>query len=531
MKAQLNKAGIFSGIIYRIMLIFLAIYPFALTAANVWPLTEDGFGRISDCVLIWIFVLALLFFHITIFKSVPSKTTIQQDRWIVISLFLGAFLLRLIVATLLQVEPFSDFGSCYKYAINKPRNYNADYLANFPYLGAYALTLKLLFHFVTASVQNAQILDGLVTSCIPVFLYFAIKKMWNRSDIAVAAGAFYALHPGMIIYTAVTSCEHFSQFFLALFLLFLACFYRENQNKRRWIYAALSGIALGGVCIYKELYIILVPALLMTFFCYELLPALIDQFHNKRFDRKYLFALCARTLVIVLVGTAVYQFGVAVVQKAIVGETRSRNTSPAYTLAATVYGGLSPVGRGKYSAEIKDYMLSLDNSGLTDQEKTALVWNKLLEEYRSDQEQLMPILQEKFYEDWCREETYYYWTYHGSGNVIQGTRPGKLIFALFPSLFWTMASAVICIGLIANVFRFNSESENFKFFVVGIVFLFTLALILMEAQARYKSNFMPAFSILYAWGLSSACSGTNIAVRRISKEFYALKETIREMRK
>lgn len=85
--------------------------------------------------------------------------------------------------------------------------------------------------------------------------------------------------------------------------------------------------------------------------------------------------------------------------------------------------------------------------------------------------------------------------------MVQGSWIGEILFVIVPRIFFMMVSAVIAFGFLAAVIRGEPPLQmQFRFYISSVIFLFAVALILMEAQGRYKSNFMPFICVLFGFG-------------------------------
>ncbi len=263
---------IFEKTVRLVMFAVLAVYPFGLIPFAVWQGvtgSEWGDQRIPAFAIAGTVILCTF----CIWKIVPEKLTGTKTVFFCVLLFSISLSVRLFVISILQAEPFSDFLTCYEYAATGSGD--TEFLARYSYLGAYALTLRLFLRVFGASVLNAQILNAVVTSCIPIVLYAAVTKAIGKQKIAAVAGFIYAVCPSVVIYTAVPSCEHFSQFCLALAVCSFAYYCTaEWKSKKRWLLCVTTGILFGGVYVYKSgLAYVIVPSLLMSGFCYECLPS------------------------------------------------------------------------------------------------------------------------------------------------------------------------------------------------------------------------------------------------------------------
>lgn len=461
-----------------IMYVALAICPFGMGLPAVWP---DVTGQAWNTQRIPAFILAGTLFAGSFFAwyLVPEKTEKKKAALFCPLLFLAALSIRLFTISLLQAKPVSDFLTCYEYAANGSGD--AEYLAQYPYLGAYALTLRLFFHVFGRSVWNAQALNALMTSCIPVALYLAASRVTGKENIGVAAGYFYAVFPSMAIYTAVPSCEHFSQFYLSLAACAFAFYCTEGEmGGRKWMFGILTGILIGCTCVYKNILLLIAPAFLLAGLCYEVL------------QRQKNFLPILRNLAMLAAAILVSQAGTAYVQNKLAGPQFQSNG----TLSAAIYKGLSTEGNGVWDSKVQQYIEQVLAEHEDKGEIDRIFYGKLAEEYAGRWQELPRLLYHKYEIDWCSED-YYHWTFSGEGNIVQGTWIGEVLFVIVPRIFMMLVGIAISLGLLIGVFKEGpTEKQHFLFFCTGVLSLFAAALALIEAQCRYKSNIMPLICIL-----------------------------------
>ena len=115
----------------------------------------------------------------------------------------------------------------------------------------------------------------------------------------------------MIIYTAIPSCEHFSQFYLAWAAFAVTGFYTaERHHKHRWIWGAAAGILLGMVILYKSgLRMVLVPSFLMASFCYEWIPLIVTAVRERKKVIRQFAVIAGQCLVVIAAAIMISRAG------------------------------------------------------------------------------------------------------------------------------------------------------------------------------------------------------------------------------
>lgn len=493
-EAKGNREVIFAKLVRITMFMIFAIYPFGMVVPEVWN-KIDGVLWLDEQLLVVLLCAMPLITLIILWRAIPEKLPAEKTAMVCCIIFCISVTARLFCSALLQTEPISDFKTCYDYAATGVMA-KREYLTTYPYLGAYALTLKRFFSITGASVFNAQLLNTLVTSAIPGLIFLAVKRVTKRANVAIVAGMAYALFPSMVIYTAIPSCEQFAQFYLSVFVCFVAYYCTEKaESKLRWLYASAAGIAFGGLCVYKDLFIVVAPAFLMVSFCYEVLPVLCDAIQSKQFAYKELLRIAILDLIVIILALGVSRSVINAVQTEIIGYPYETQ----FSLSSIVYEGLCAEGGGTWNENVKNFVYETQQSCQTSKEVDQILYGALYEDYKDNPRMLLDLIGRKFTTNWCEEGVYYYWTHSGERNILQGTWIGEVLFVIIPSAWFMLVSAVICIGSILSLIQKERIVERyFNFFVTGIIFLFALMLILMEAQGRYKSNLSPLVCIVFA---------------------------------
>lgn len=487
------RSNLFARIIQKIMLITLAIYPFGLTAIELTKSVCAVWDRHGVYYLLALIAVVQVSMVLVTF-SMSSKPSTKRKVACAILLFCVSFIIRTLTACIVQTQPINDFARCFDYATSSstltPDNPLNQQLARFPYLAAYAVTLEFFFKIFPSTIFSAQVLNALVTSCIPVFLFWGTQKMTGNARPGVLVGMTYALYQPLIVYAAIPSCEHYSQFFLALsFLILTYIAKQEYSGWRVYILSLLLGISIGLLFLYKELYFVLIPTVLMGGFCFDILPNILLRIQRKK--SQILHAL-SKTALVACVAIITYSGSAALVQNRLIGTNYNRSDP----LMLPVYRGLAVEGRGVWSASVNEYVDSVVAEN--PEEANSILFHKLIEEYHNQPMEFIKVIWEKFKTDWCQEAVYWYWTFGVDTNILQGTWIGELLFAVLPNVQFMFICFGLAVGLLVQAFRKRSNAQYYGyFFASGVVFLFTFMLILMEAQGRYKSSIMPMVFVLY----------------------------------
>lgn len=496
-KDHIPEKMILANLTQMIMCVLLSVYPFGLVANTIW---SQSIAIVDQQTRILICMVCLFHFLSIVLMAKVYKNCCSMQNKILICIFfwMTAFLIRLLICVFLQTQPISDFGDCYNYAAG---NVFSEQLGKFPYLGMYALTLRAFFCIVPKSVIMAQVLNCAISAFIPALLFMTLDHMTANPLLGILAGGLYINFPSMVIYSSIPSTEHFSQFYLAL-TLFLWSWAKKNSLPQwgQWGLFVATGLSLGFLYCYKELFIIVAPAILMACICYEIIPLLTAGIRTRKIHWEKIAKIILQNAVIVFVALIVYTTVTAAVQFAILGERYTRYSS--FTVIA--YEGLAEEGGGGWNAGVKQHIAEVSANAETKAEADHILMNELMDQYSDNISSLINLLKNKFYIDWNGEDSYYYWTFSGEGNIVQGTKCGEILFAIYPKAFWGMICVVLAAGTFLELFRRREKNtRQFYYIVSGMLFLFAFALMIMEAQGRYKSSFTPAICIMFAFSLDN----------------------------
>lgn len=494
--------------IRKIMFLMLAAVPFANIIVVIWPTVID-YEWDPHRITAFLIAGTLLLCAFYIRTAVHGKMTKVRITAFCFFLFFLALSVRLFIISLLQAEPISDFYLCYEYAATGSGD--IQYLARYYYLGAYALTLRVFLQIFGASVWNAQVWNAIITSLIPVLIYFTVSHITGKAKAGASAGFLYAVCPSMVIYTTVPSCEHFSQFYLTAAVCVYAFYCKaEKKSRYKWVLGIAAGCLFGCTCIYKNLFLMIVPSVILTAFLYECVSIF-----EKGGNTAGSFAVtAAQNTLLVAAALLVFKAGVFGVRMELKGNTDTGKGS----YSAEVYKGLCIEGNGVWNQDVQQYVHEVLERQEDKKTIDRIFYGGLVRQYKDNPKELLEVLKYKFFIDWCNEN-YYHWTFSGEGDRIQGSFIGEILFVIVPRIFFLLFSAVIILGLLSEILREGSlQRMQFLFLIMGIISLFSAALILIEAQVRYKSNIMPLLCMFFGFSSDDLSDGVQMLYRSSKKK-------------
>jgi hypothetical protein len=176
-------------------------------------------------------IFIVLFFSLYFFyASVKDKSELQN--WIRVALIiLIGLILRIIVRYIFKTEQIQDFGRAHDAYLllaggliapaeawtdyDWHQLYYSRFSAWFPH---FAVT-RLVYDIFGVSVRNMIILNYVLYAASAAIFYTAIKRLFSFS-VAFCATAIFIFNPNLILWSAITSPDHFFIFLFCCMLYF-----------------------------------------------------------------------------------------------------------------------------------------------------------------------------------------------------------------------------------------------------------------------------------------------------------------------
>lgn len=499
----------FTRVVKFLIIFFLAVCPFGLSAVKI---LFDSSRYWEPTFRALMFLFGILFMILCL--SMLWMKNVNKIA-VAFGLFIVSFFLRVIASLLLRNDPVSDFKSCYDFAVTGIQN---PALYVFSYLGSYAITLRGLFLLIGPSILNAQILNAFVTSLIPALLYIGGELFFpDSSAVGLIGAVFYGAYPGIVIYTSILSCEHFSQLFIVTSLILYLYLEKYKSSRRKFFFfAILSAISFGFLSLYKDILVVIFPVIFMAIFCYEILPVLMEREILWRRVMK-IGTILLNFLLVVVVTFFVRRVGLIVIERN-VGKYEDANRLSVF---AYIYDGLSPEGKGFWNRDAIIYIDDVIARSESRQEADYTFIKKLWDYYSPNPRLLLSVLKNKFLAVWTQESVYYYWAIHGDKVLLKPDQDESMfLFGSFPTVVFGFMSLTIAFGMLIELSKRRIEKS--LFIVIGIVFLFVLMLFLIEGQGRYKSTIIPLISILFAMSWANIIDAFGKIKKHFKQKLYRL---------
>lgn len=485
--------------LHNVLLIIMSIFPFGLAIISViynyfykWNiyLGEDFFHNKNILIFLCFFlIMAVAFFSAyLIYKYGGNKRNILN-----LCLVLGiTFVIRFIIVSYLKTEPISDFLRVYNYASLFPMNKESDAYIQFyenalifPYYGIESLTMRLILNIVGRTVFNAQMINVCMSCVVSVVLFKIGLLLFDNGYKAVNIALLYTFLPSAILSDTFLAHENYNIFFSAFFLFFILKLFKSKNKKDILKYGILAGCSLGILNLYKPVKIIYLLAILCAIFMAR---------KWKQDIKKNIMIF----LILILTSSIVYKTGIFMFEQYIGAETK--------TLASrSVLIGLDLTERSEQwsLSDLNNLFREYVETSDSNIEINMKVFQYLKDNWKNNPDKIIPSFIDRFIEDWGNEEGYAYWAFQG---ITESQK--QLIDSCNKGIIWIIDiyMIILYIGTIMACFVLMRKNDIFVLFNIIIISLFFLMLLIIEAQARYKSIFFVSLCIGGGYGLSQIFS-------------------------
>jgi len=490
----------------RAVFVLLAVLPFllgTLAAASYF----SNYGRYK---LVSLATWALAFGLLALLAR--GCTCKLNEILVIVAIFLSAIVVRALSQAFFNTQPISDYMDAVQAAITfmdgPTRSLET---ARFPYWGFYRITLTQLFHLLSPTVATIKTFNLLLSGLTAVSIYWLGRTMAKKRAFGVVAAVIFILDPANLLYINMPTGEHiFVLLFPLAILLFLALFKRTGKKLAMRIGMALGlGVLMGLMDIYKPVAQILLIAMGITLALTEWLNAKPIKSRRKHRKRMLLhFALLA----IILAGfftTKTLAFS-AIEHYAEIPPNR-------HGVGWTLRVGLNQESKGRVSAPLAYSMSTMYFESGEDYEAV----NAVLMEAALAQIDGMPFaalftfVQDKFTFTWQSNQDFYNWATNTQIETgLRGYDGERLRLLVDPLNDAFLVFTLLLSALGASYCAIKREDKGTL--VVGLFILgFSLLLLVVEVQQRYRSVLASAIPFFVAYGLTAINEGLSIIGKNI----------------
>lgn len=402
-------------------------------------------------------------------------------------IWLFCFIPRLVLILFLDdhMVQISDFGNALERA--RDMEFGSDYYRVFSHWISYSLVNHSIFQVFGDHQVTAMIMNNILLSFIPVFLFLLGKKIVN-SRAGAAAAAVYIIWPSTVLYVAIFSPDHYAALLLTIavylvVLLFEKCNGESGMVKKNFLTCILLGGVLGLSTFFKNFAAVFLFALFLVICVKGIKQRELSGF--LKMAGVYVIILCSFSLV----QTVVF-FGL----ESRTGCTVGRNIAPCYLNV-----GLNSAGNGGYDERLYGQYFSILEKKDYDFEKTnAQIMGSLKKDLCENYRLLPDKLRYKAERNFTGDYDKMLW--------VKNSIEEKQIIGLsvwirsygfhVAEWYWLFIGVLALGGIIWMIFNKNESALYIAACVIGVA----MELILVESQERYRYAIEPMFCMLAGIG-------------------------------
>ena len=495
--------------------LFSVFYTFCLAsgiacAFTVLPSAQSFYKLLSNAStkgaflpVLWLFVGVIIVYLYRLFKLRNESNA----KRIYLEVFVWAFIPR-IACTLLLPEyiPTSDFKNYLlygQYMVQGQYSKVADIVSQYrmPKMGGLAVINGFLSTLFSASVDGYQMANCVITALIAVFIYKLAVPVGK--GCALGAALLYAVYPGNIISTQVTSNYH------AATLAALAAVYAWNKAMSYSAAPKSMKAAIGAGCLFV-LSNFIHPSVII-FVLAVVLHGFLRCFCEEGGCKQKIKLWFCNTGIVFLCLLLLTPTTLKVLQaKGIIHNTEET------TILFKIVIGLNQETEGRYAAEDSRIIRSFPK-----EEQSAKAM-EIIKSRVSNPKEVLSLLVKKFDYTWFAEDGYFWWYRAGQTAQLQEhlkeypndqyakhqlDKLSKICSAAsnVDVLFLHGCYFLAVIGLICKLCRKKfTELDLFVIIMLGWMTIY----LFIEVQSRYRYSAMPALMVIAAYGAS--CGFTQI---------------------
>jgi hypothetical protein len=465
----------------RIALGILLIFP--LTLALVIQIASlVAIKSRFDIVMLTPVFLALLGLLIYIFLRDG-----KESDWIAVSLvILLAVAVRLAMNLILSTDLTSDVLDTHLFALdilsgNIPVTAGKyTYIPASTYKNIMGVTLAGFYAIFGASVRTAKLVMVVFAGLTCGLIYKIGKDISNDHRVGLVAAILFAVYPSLICYSGIPTSEHIDIFLLTLMSLVWLVFSRSSRADD-WRFAipvyALLGALIGLVDWYRPIG----PFVLLAFILAEVFS--LEQHPKILHFLSRIAILC------------IFYFTVSNISHTI-DETMNEVKLPSsrQRLGETLLIGLDVKYKGAHNWDDQGIIVTTrerfkGNYG----EANRYLLNLVKERLSKNRSELPDLFITKFQRVWMNDNQQFYYSLIGSDDeeIVN--------YLKIPNQYFLVMITILLI--ISTISSLIQPPQKQVFMMQLLILGFAVALLITEAQTRYRTVLIPYMVILAAFGM------------------------------
>ena len=452
-------------------------------------LEQQGYTMIY----VWIyFLLALI-----LYRS-RNKIMEWKRKRVIVFLLVMALIPRMLLLSQRIYIPTSDFRNYYEmgvHLISGDKAFVSDLVTQYqiPKFGGLAVFMAIVAKLFSTKLIGFQIANVFFSSIICILIYLCIENYDRR--MAFASSILFAVYPGNIISSQVTTNHHIAIMF-AMLGMYLLIKIEHVRDIKKIICAIVSGICFAFSDFGHPSAIILIIAVsaygVMGIFAKE-----------KRDFTRIRYCTC-----VVVCYFLIVNLGIFCLQKRGIVSNEINKSSSSYLPKIVV--GFNEETRGGYSAEDGRVLGSLN-----EEEQQQWCKQQINERvFQKSPKDILLLFRDKVDQVWFEQDSYAWWYYGGMQAKLQEDFENSILsqeeydekrsefeiyssYAHFDWLFLRVIYVCVIMGLIMLIRKGDASTEIVLWMLLG----WTSIHLLIEVQARYRYLGMPYIFIIAGIGV------------------------------
>lgn len=462
-----------------------------------------------------IFFLVSALLIVAIYIYILKKIKVEK-KWIeyilvAVIILIGLFL-RVGVNRVLKTYPVSDFNTPHsvynalnsgedifsKKATTEELTFYQRYYAMYPAWYTYMKIISFVYDVFGHKLRYIKIMNWLLYCLSALLVYWIAKKIMNKK-IGYLAISLFACFPSLILYTNITTPDHFS---LLFFLCFIASWvkmfeYRKTFDKRLYLWGFINIIFIVCINLFKPLSILG----LLVFICSELLCFIFPILFNKEKIKYYLKKHFLFSIIFVVICT-VSIFGSSKILNYCV--EKQINTKVVDSTGLYLLWGYSIDENKNYNSQVatgifEDLLVKYKYDLKKVMDEISVLAK---EQIKNNLKYLPTIFHQKFQIGFSNEDDIFSFSNNSNNIYYQADmlKKYKNIYVYFANIFMSVLWIMSSISLLKEIF--DDEKNNMKTVLALTILGYILVLLLGGIQGRYKMLISGVLCIL----ASTCCS-------------------------
>jgi len=438
-------------------------------------------------------VLALIFGISTYSLGMSKLGRGRIGTWLInpIVILMVAMLTRAIVMLIMgqDTNQISDFELAFYWSDNLPH-----LTANHRIHSGWTLILWIYRLFPTEMIAIS--VNILITGLSAVLLYACAVLAKLSPRVALLGALLFLLWPAHMFYTIITSPEFYFVFFSLLSVL-LALLALESYKAGRKIIALIlfiiSGIILSIANFMTSVGILFIIAFLIL----HIINTLSNRNKEAKLKLSFLSILSSKHTMIII---AIFMYflttsAVFAAMESYTGLTINRSSLPHQVYTGLTFGHWS-VETSIYSGLVVEYAFDFDAAGRE-------TYRRLLEFIQENQNLSVDFfLRHKLSMAWASDNYMAFVNATMNQGDVSALNLSYWVLAIRPFIHYYYKAMMILFALSVAIAFFKRENGFIPFNQLAL-FGFMLALLIVEAQPRYKTVLYPSLAICAAYSIDS----------------------------